>query len=243
MNLVIDVGNTRTKVGIFSADEPVKQLSVSGFSMNEIIPELSCFNIEKCIFSSVVDGLFMADELKNRFPVMVLNDQTPLPFKNKYKTPLTLGNDRIANIAGAVKLFPDKNVLVIDAGTCLKTDFLNSDKEYSGGSISPGLQMRFNALHHFTSRLPLVNYRSFEKYTGTTTEESILAGVRGGYLMEIEGFIEKYRRDFGDLKAILTGGDSPLFDKTLKNSIFVVPYLSLTGLNEILKYNVEKNKV
>jgi type III pantothenate kinase len=243
MNLVIDVGNTRTKAGIFSADEPVKQLSVNGFSMREIMPELRNFKIENCIFSSVVDGLFLADELKKHYPVMVLNDQTPLPFKNQYKTPLTLGNDRVANIAGAVKLFPDKNVLVIDAGTCLKTDFLNSDNEYTGGSISPGLQMRFNSLHHFTSRLPLVNYRSFEKYTGTTTEESILAGVSGGYLMEIEGFIEKYRIDYGEIQVILTGGDSALFDKKLKNSIFAVPYLSLTGLNEILKYNVEKNKV
>ncbi|MGI8893670.1 MAG: type III pantothenate kinase [Bacteroidia bacterium] len=243
MNLVIDLGNTRIKAGIFDGEELVHQVSYSGFTTEKLISDTNKHQIDYCIFSSVVKGLDIIDKLKNLFPLLVLDAHTKLPFINQYKTPGTLGNDRKANIAGAAKLFPGKHVLVIDAGTCLKTDFINSKSEYTGGSISPGLQMRFKAVNDYTSQLPLVNYRPMENFTGTGTEESILAGVIKGFLFEMEGFIDSYKSKYKDLKVILTGGDAALFDKTLKNSIFVAPYLALSGLNVILNYNVEKNKI
>ncbi|MGI8892935.1 MAG: type III pantothenate kinase [Bacteroidia bacterium] len=241
MNLVIDIGNTRTKAGVFSGDEPVKQVSFPGFAPTELIALSKEYSISRCLVSTVVDDQAI-NLFKGDFPVVHLDRDTPLPFSNKYKTPATLGNDRKANIAGAAKLFPGKDVLVIDAGTCLKTDFINSKSEYSGGSISPGLEMRYKSLSHFTSKLPLIQHRSFSHYTGSSTEESIIAGVTVGMISEAEGFIEKYQRDYGDIQLIITGGDSSLFDNTLKNSIFVAPNLALTGLNVILIYNVEKNK-
>jgi len=184
----------------------------------------------------------LVSDLKKLFPVLLLDEKTPVPFKSKYQTPSTLGNDRKANIAGAMKLFPGKDVLVIDVGTCLKTDFINEAGEYLGGSISPGLEMRFKSLKHFTARLPLVTYESFDELTGNSTKNSILSGVINGMMMEIEGFIEKYDLKYSNLSVILTGGDTYVFDKNLKISIFVAPYLSLSGLNEILIYNVERNK-
>ena len=243
MNLVIDIGNTRTKTGIFSGDDLLKHDSFPKIAIENIQNTIGSNQIKNCIYSTVAKkGNYLVSDLKKLFPVLLLDEKTPVPFKSKYQTPSTLGNDRKANIAGAMKLFPGKDVLVIDVGTCLKTDFINEAGEYLGGSISPGLEMRFKSLKHFTARLPLVTYESFDELTGNSTKNSILSGVINGMMMEIEGFIEKYDLKYSNLSVILTGGDTYVFDKNLKISIFVAPYLSLSGLNEILIYNVERNK-
>lgn len=243
MNLVIDIGNTRTKSGIFSGEELLSQDSFAGITTENIRNIISSHQITNCIYSTVAEEANqLLIDLKKLFPVLLLEEKTLLPFTNKYQTPTTLGNDRKANIAGASKLFPGKNVLAIDVGTCLKTDFINEEGEYLGGSISPGLEMRFKSLNHFTARLPMVAYENFDELTGNSTKNSILSGVINGMKMEIQGFIENYSRKYSNLTVILTGGDAFFFDKNLKNSIFVAPYLSLSGLNEILIYNVERNK-
>lgn len=172
-----------------------------------------------------------------------LSGKTSLPVKNLYKTPETLGKDRIANAAGANYYFPGRNVLSIDAGTCIKYDFVNSENEYSGGAISPGLDMRFKALHHFTAQLPLIKKMKSggENLIGQTTKDSILSGVQNGVMAEISGIINQYRDKFKKVSVIITGGDS-IFINTLvskKNRIFAVPDLTLLGLNIILDFNNE----
>ena len=243
MNLVIDVGNTRTKVGLFSGDKLVKQVAYPQLSAGSILSEFDIGTVTQCIFSSVSDKyISVIDEIKREFGMVVFDETTALPFKNNYKTPETLGNDRKANIAGAMKLFPGKNVLVLDAGTCLKTDFVSSKGEYTGGSISPGLEMRFRSLKDYTARLPLVSFEEIRELAGDSTKKSILSGVFNGMLMEMNGFIEQYQSEYSPLQVILTGGDAFVFDKNLKNSIFTAPHLVLIGLNEILNY-VKENKV
>jgi type III pantothenate kinase len=194
--------------------------------------------VERAIVSDVGGKKSLKSDAFHDIPrVIYLNGKTPLPFINKYKTPSTLGADRLALVAGALKYFPDKNVLIISMGTCITYDFITSRKEYLGGSISPGMEMRFEALNTFTARLPLVKPKQVKTLLGRSTDESILTGVILGIVHEMEGFISTYRKLYPTLKIILTGGDAPLFAGRLKSSIFAVPELSLTGLNEILLYN------
>lgn len=174
---------------------------------------------------------------------MELNEKTKLPLKNRYKTPGTLGKDRLATAVGANYLFPSRNVLAIDAGTCIKYDFVNSKNEYLGGAISPGLDMRFKALHHFTAHLPQLKKMKTANVNliGRTTRDSILSGVQNGAIAEISGMIKCYQDKYENVHVILTGGDS-VFIRTLvseKNRIFAAPDLTLLGLNVILNYNNE----
>ena len=168
---------------------------------------------------------------------VLLNNSTPLPIKILYKSPTSLGNDRIASAVGAITNFPNKNVLVIDAGTCITYDLINSKKEYLGGSISPGIQMRYNALHQFTSQLPLLESVDTAMLTGVNTEESIHSGIINGVFVEIDGIIQRYTNQYPDIKVIVTGGNAKFFDKGLKNTIFAKPNLLMEGLNKILDYN------
>jgi type III pantothenate kinase len=177
--------------------------------------------------------------LQSQQVFILLNSKTKLPVRNRYKTPGTLGSDRIASVAGAAKLFPGKNILVIDAGTCIKYDFITAQKEYLGGSISPGLRMRFQALHNFTDGLPLIQPGKISTLVGTSTKDSVLTGVELGIVNEINGFIADYKKKFGPVKVLLSGGDAALFAGHIKSSIFAAPNLIHTGLLDILKYNVE----
>ena len=167
-------------------------------------------------------------------PLVILDENTPLPIKNLYETPATLGKDRLAAAVGARAIFPGKNVLSIDAGTCITYDFLTKDGEYLGGSISPGIRMRFRAMHAFTGRLPLVEPEDFTGLIGKTTAESLLSGVINGVCEEIKGLIARYNEQYEDLTAVITGGDHEYLHNKLKINIFAVPDLVLPGLNEIL---------
>ena len=160
-----------------------------------------------------------------------------MPFKNLYKTPHTLGLDRIALVTAAVKNYPDKNVLVIDAGTSITFDFKNEHEEYLGGSISPGLQMRFKALNTFTAALPLIEPKEDAEHIGTDTEEAIQSGVIWGVVTEIDGIINWYKKNYNDLTIILTGGDMLFLSKTLKNGIFANSNFLLEGLNYLILFN------
>ncbi|MFM9944950.1 MAG: type III pantothenate kinase, partial [Bacteroidia bacterium] len=170
--------------------------------------------------------------------LIVLDFKTNVPVIKKYRTPETLGNDRLAAAVGASVLFKDQNRLVIDTGTAIKYDFVNSKNEYIGGSISPGADMKFKALHHFTRKLPLTVKKVKYKLTGESTEEALLSGVMFGTLMEMQGFIDSYSEINENIKVIMTGGDHPYFAAKLKGTIFAEPDLVLKGLFEILKYNV-----
>ena len=172
---------------------------------------------------------------------MRLNHESELPFENGYATPTTLGVDRIALAAASVYKFSDKNVLVIDAGTCITYDFIDKKRVYYGGAIAPGIEMRYKSLYTFTDKLPLLDVTYPKQLIGDSTEESMHSGIVNGVLMEIEGAIERYKEKNEELTVVLTGGDTNFLAKRLKNSIFANPNFLLEGLNNILNYNLEND--
>ena len=230
LKLIIDQGNTQTKLAIFRQKTLLKKIL---YEQDNQLRELES-QADGVILSSVKNDSDLLKVLEGN--PLLLNINTSLPVVNLYETPETLGNDRIAAVVGAVTQFPNSNVLVIDAGTCITFDLFTL-KGYLGGSISPGIQMRLQALHQKTDRLPMVELDGEVDIIGKNTIQSIQSGVLNGVLVEIDGMINRYKSQFSDLKVMLTGGDFQLFDKGLKNSIFVDPNLVLKGLNEILDYN------
>ena len=243
MQLVVDIGNTTEKAALFKGDTLIqvyKPGKIDAKILEEIIGENS---ISAWIISSVTN---VRQELSGIFSQyakgIVFDHTTPLPVVNSYATPETLGKDRLANVIGAWKLMPGTNVLVVDAGTCIKCDFISSEGKYLGGSISPGLAMRFKAMHNFTAMLPHI---PAEKYnapvsialTGNSTETALIAGGAMGAVFEVQKTIDEYHKIYDNLKVILTGGDALFFDYHMKNRIFALPDLTLIGLNTVLEYN------
>ena len=169
-----------------------------------------------------------------------LDHQTELPIESLYETPDTLGKDRLAAAIGANELFPDQNLLVIDAGTAITYDLVSEKNQFIGGNISPGLEMRFKALNHFTGKLPLIGYSDEFQPIGRNTTDAIRAGVQNGILYEMAQTIDLFNRNYRNLQIIMTGGDSNFFDKKLNYSIFVHFNLTLIGLNRILEHNAKK---
>jgi len=243
INLVIDIGNTRTKIALFNQHDlmfnvPLEHLSIGHLKMlKDEHPTIS-----KVILSSVKapdpELQFFLSENFELF--MELDHHTQVPIGNLYQTPETLGKDRIAAAVGANELFPNQNLLVIDAGTAITYDLISENNQFVGGNISPGLEMRFKALNHFTSRLPLVSYKDDFQFVGRNTEEAILAGVQNGLIFEMTETIGYFNRNYQNLQIIMTGGDSNFFERKLNCSIFVHFNITLIGLNRILEYNAEK---
>ncbi len=232
MNLTIDIGNTRVKSAVF---EGSKLIQHDSFALNFDELDKKIKNFEgKIIVSSVVEHPFL-EKWKQELKICFLSSLTLLPIKINYETPTTLGLDRIANMVAINYLKTAENALAIDCGTCLKIDLL-LNKEYLGGSISPGLQMRLKALHNFTSKLPLIEIENFIELNGKNTKESILSGCYRGMLAEIQQTIEDYEKKYTNIELFITGGDHPFFVNHLKNCIFADPFLTLKGLNEILNY-------
>ncbi len=242
MNLIVDFGNTRIKAALFSTS--LVELKVFQ-SVSELLSDTNFIaKAGDCIVASVTNTHeeFVA-ELEKKIPVLLFSSSTPLPITNAYKSQQTLGSDRIAASVGGFTLFPNKNVLTIDAGTCIKYNFVDATNVYHGGAISPGLQMRFKALHQFTGRLPLISLDdNFDKLIGENTQESILSGVINGSIFEIDQTINAYRKKYPDLTILITGGDAPFLAKRLKNPIFAHPNLVLSGLNTLLTHYREYNK-
>jgi type III pantothenate kinase len=236
MNLVIDVGNTRTKVGIFEGAW-MRQIKV--FASSTAVQEfVQALEIENMIISSVTDeGTTLGALARVRGRRLSLTPSLPIPIQNRYATPHTLGADRLAAACGAWSLYPGEPSLVIDFGTCINYEFVNGQGEYMGGAISPGAAMRFQAMHQMTDRLPLGEPRKDFPLTGNTTLECLESGVMNGMLEEINGLSARYRRDNPGIRVILTGGDAHFFEKLMNPPIFVAPDLVLTGLNSILLHN------
>ena len=242
MNLVIDVGNTLVKTAVFDQNNIVSfksndELSVDG--INAILDQFP--GIKSCIIGTVRK---LPAGIKNWLPghirLLILDPKTPLPLKHIYRTFETLGADRISAVIAANQLYPGKNLLVIEAGTCITYDFIGADGVYRGGSISPGISLRFAALHNFTDKLPLIEPVKDPILIGNSTESSIRSGVINGLKAELKGIISNYDDNYENLIVILSGGYMDYFDKTLKNNIFAVPNIVLTGLNIILEFN-DKN--
>jgi len=240
--LILDFGNTLQKAAVFEnnqlisidiLDKPETGTLEKWFSENG--------TFDSSILSSVIEHPQDIHELllsKTRF--IELDEFTHLPFINHYQSPETLGKDRIAAVAGAIAQFPGKDVLVVDAGTAITFDIVTGGKDYFGGAISPGIDIRFRALHTFTGKLPLVEGLTQPDLIGRTTEGTILSGVLNGVFAEFSGIVERYRLTYPELIVILTGGDHKYFDNKLKNNIFALPNLVLEGLNLILEFNEGK---
>jgi type III pantothenate kinase len=239
MNLVVDYGNSAAKVGIFDHQNLMEKYTLpTADSVKDFFIKTSAANV---IVSSVnTEAAEVLSWVKPDAKKFILHHTLPLPIRNLYATPATLGADRLAGVCGARQLFPLEPCLVIDAGTCITYDFIDADGNYHGGSISPGLMMRFKAVHTFTAKLPLVTPKVDIPLTGNSTETSIQSGVVNGMLAEIEGIILQYTKKFGDVRVILCGGDALFFENQLKASIFASPELVLIGLNSILNYNVSR---
>ena len=241
MNLIIDTGNTRTKLAIFKDDYLQLLIKVKN---NKILTELNRIFNEKDIANTIISSVARIDEnvisfVTKNSRLLLLNSETKIPFKNLYKTPKTLGVDRIALMAAAQKTHPNKNVLVIDAGTCITYDFLNAKNEYFGGAIAPGIKMKYKAMHQFTANLPLLKPKINVKI-GNTTKNAMHQGVINGTVLEINGIIKQYEEKNDNLTIVLTGGDTNLLAKLLKSGIFANPNFLLEGLNYILNYNSQK---
>jgi type III pantothenate kinase len=235
--LVVDQGNTATKIALFENRVLKETWRFFDHEWSEHTPDLSHFP-HRGIVSSVREKEFFPEAFALHFENFVrLREHSAFPFVVDYETPETLGSDRLANAAAAVFLFQDRPTLIVDCGTCI-TLTLVSKKKLMGGSISPGMRMRFEALHHFTGRLPLLEtvYPIPDYTLGKTTSESIYSGVCNGIVGEIDHLITIYCKEFRGLNVVLTGGDSMYFAPRLKSPIFAEPNLTLIGLNEIFLY-------
>jgi type III pantothenate kinase len=242
MYLVLDLGNTNQKAGVFDNGN-LTYLSVheriSAVTIRELFDQFP--RLEAGIVSSVVDfQQHHKNMLNERLRMFIeLTSHTPVPLKNHYRTPARLGKDRLASaVAGAI-LFNGIPTLVINAGTCITYDLVNEKSEYLGGAISPGLNMKLQALNTFTSKLPLVELEEHESVIGNSTRGSILSGVVEGTLSEIKGMINRYRKIYPNLQVILSGGDAAFLEKQLKIRIFAFPNIVMVGLFHILEHNLK----
>ncbi len=240
MNLIIDVGNTNVKLAVFQDNEIIFRDTEKQESLEESVLNLleEFKSIKKVIISSV--GQLKKEDIKfleQKLDVLMLDSKTPVPYTNKYKSPKTLGVDRIALVSASVDQFPEQNVLIIDAGTCITYDFITNKNIYLGGAISPGIGIRYQSLNNLTANLPLLKAKSPKGIIGNSTKESIHSGVINGVLKEIDGIVQEYAKNYKDLTVILTGGDADFLSKRLKSSIFANSNFLLEGLNFILEFN------
>ena len=236
MQLVIDVGNTRVKAAVFKKTvlEQLVVIDKDKFS-SQIGDFVENFSVKKAIISSV--GRLTEAQRRSvqlRFPTTLLSHTTPVPFKNLYATPSTLGVDRIGLMAAFAKAYTNKSGLVIDAGSCITYDFINARGEYIGGAISPGIRLRYEAMHNYTAKLPLLKITDVYSLIGESTETAMHSGVINGTIQEIEGVIEQYKKEHNIDVIVITGGDGEFLSKRLKNSIFAHSNFLLEGLNYIL---------
>lgn len=236
MNLVLDIGNTRIKAGLFDGDELVRKSWSQQPTREWLAGFIQKDHVQSTLFcASGLEPEWLPAFLTPISPWRALDHRMALPFVNKYETPETLGRDRIAAVAGALSMGLKPPLLVIDAGTCITVNFLDRHLAFAGGSISPGIGMRAKAMHAFTQRLPQIDWKPEPVLTGANTSTSLNAGVFMGAVCEIEGMIARYKKRAHQLQICMTGGDGPDLANALKYPIFAVPDLVLLGLNHILR--------
>ncbi|MGV9003381.1 type III pantothenate kinase [Flavobacterium sp.] len=240
MLLAIDVGNTRIKSAVFEQDKMVEHFI---FSNEEFLKKMN-FILEKHLEIDTIVVASVGNIEKNNFlafqeraKIVFITSDFNFPFNNRYKTPTTLGIDRMVLASGATLQFPNKNRLIIDAGTCITYDFVDENDNYLGGAIAPGVRLRYNALHHYTSKLPLLSKEYPKNIIGNSTEESMHSGVINSVIFEIDGYIEYYISKNDNFIIIFTGGDADFLATKLKNTIFANSNFLLESLNQTFQYN------
>ena len=240
MNLILDFGNTYKKMAVVFQKEILYLTAQQRIEIKDIAEIEANYEIKNVILSSVVHHTEeIEDYLGKKYRFIKLSKETKIPVKNAYRTENTLGSDRLACAAAAHDFFPQENVLILQMGTCLTSDFVTKEGVYMGGSISPGMDMRFGALHHFCDKLPLIEHKNIDFITGKSTEESILSGVINGIIAECNYVIDCYKAKYAPLKIILTGGNAKDFQSTIKSDAFAFSNLVIFGLDRILDYNVK----
>jgi len=253
MLLAIDVGNTRIKAAVFEGNTLLEILVFNNEAVQKNIETI--LNHYPKIANLIVASVGTIDEASflswnKSINIYFVSHQTPFPFENVYSTPLTLGIDRMVLAAGAVLQFPEKNRLIIDAGTCITYDFVDDKDTYLGGAISPGIRLRYESLHHYTANLPLLtienltpheNENSRLEIIGNSTQQSIHSGVIHGVVNEIDGFMNQYQERYPNFIIILTGGDADFLAKRLKNTIFANSNFLLESLNQIYQYKTQND--
>lgn len=241
-NLVIDIGNTRVKYGIFIDGGLQLERTCEQLLREDIFQLATNHSLENIIYSSVAADLpgELRKTLEDNFRLLQLDQQLPLPFVNAYDTPATLGKDRLAAAAGAWHLYAGSTCLIVDAGTCVTLDVIDAKGVFLGGNIAPGIRMRLRAMHEQTARLPMVQPEAPPKIWGTTTQTALQNGAVLGAALEVEALAQRLSKQWPDLKIVLTGGDASLLANSLECKIFVHSNLVLWGLNKILIYNVEQ---
>ncbi len=233
MNLLIDIGNTRAKWAIYQKGQCIVPSTVEQI---DDIPWQSVQHTIVCHTGSL-DHPLLSKAVEQLKYIILLDHQTNIPFTNLYKSPKTLGTDRVALVAGAQAIYPEQACLVIDTGTCMTYDFIDAQARYIGGNISPGLDMRLRAMHLLTDKLPLVDPQYHAQLLGSTTTEAIQNGALHGLIYEIEGLIKRLELRYVNFKTILTGGNADYLSDYIKSDIFVHSDLLMVGLNKILELN------
>ena len=242
-SLCLDLGNTLAKYAVFRGGT---LLEAAALDKEQLVASLELLlkrtHPDRSILCSVVHHPeSIVQVLESRCDTLQLDASTPLPFRNDYERPETLGPDRLALAAGARALFPDRHNLVIALGTCITYNFISKQGRFLGGAISPGMRMRFQALHAYTDLLPLVEPTAEVPRIGYNTRQSILSGVMLGIQGELEATIHAYRASYGNFNALLTGGDLEFFVSPLKNEIFADSLLIFKGLHAILEFNASSS--
>jgi type III pantothenate kinase len=239
-NLAIDRGNTFAKVGVFAGPDLVSFSERLGDA--EVQALVRAHAPAHVIVADVRgQGLDWLREAAGPAQLWAMSAQVPVPVVNLYQTPHTLGMDRLAAAIGAHALHGGQPLLVMDAGTCLTYDFVDQEGRYHGGGISPGLHMRFRALHHFTAKLPELQPAEGEvALVGGSTAEAIQSGVVLGMVAEIGGMVGLYAQAHPGLQVLMCGGDAAFLAKKVKHPIFVSQTLVVTGLNAVLSYNLRR---
>jgi type III pantothenate kinase len=244
MILTIDVGNTRIKGAVF---EETTAFEYFIFEPQELEKKISNIlkkyrKVTHLVVASVgITGKEAFLAFEKEVVLHFVTHEDVFPFRNLYETPKTLGIDRMVLSAGATLQFPKCNRLIIDAGTCITYDFIDENDNYLGGAISPGLRLRYESLHRFTAKLPLLSFEDINALIGTSTAGSIHSGVINGLVHEIDGFIDEYEVLGSKFIIILTGGDTEFLAKRLKNTIFANSNFLLESLNQTFQYKIDND--
>ena len=239
--ICIDAGNTLIKIALTEDSAILSVASFSHADMDGLLRHVrSLPQVDACILSSVgvADQTMIEVVSQKSAHFMELTAATPIPIRNRYKTPETLGKDRLAAVVGANHLFPGRDILVFDAGTALTIDFVDKEGNYSGGNISPGLNMRFRALHDYTQKLSLQAQTDDYLILGDSTASAIVSGVQNGMIFEMNYYVNHFVKKYPQLVTILTGGDINFFVNKFKNRIFAESNLVIIGLEKIIKFNL-----
>ena len=240
MNLVIDIGNSKVKFFLFENNKTIHKEICDHPDFRKKLDSISDRNSIKNVITSSVSNnhdQYIIESLNNSKYISLSNDNLLIPFKNNYKTKNSLGQDRIALVSSAIYNYSNQDNLIIDLGTCITYDFVDSNKIYHGGAISPGFQLRYSSLNTQTSNLPLLEFEETENIIGSSTNESIHSGIFNGVIAEVNNYIDLLKKEYPKLNVIIVGGFSKFLLNRIKNAIFADQDFLAQGLNYIINYN------